>query len=401
MHMRIFGVIFVILSLLLTGCQQNPAVPDETEPTAVYDWTAGESPVSSRRIGTTRKGVNFEPHAVSPTGIYFVRQETFDDGEYLHHLDASYILYADHGSSSLHKLCGRTDCTHDNEDCNAYLYRASDLSYYQGNLFAVTGEGPDTEECKLIRMSPDGSRHIAVFDFLEFAKEHGAAYTYIDMMVDGYCEFHLYTLMEEADGSLTGEWMKTYIYMLDGTMKEPYPLEAVGDPIYQCGDLILGLSGGPVEFKCWNMDLENGTSEYLTEFPENAVWFTEQDVYYLRDGVILRRNYGTNEEVVMVDAELEETYACFAFPDCLVMASWDSGEGADRNLYFYNWAFELVDTVEIDYPLSCSAQYAVIAETVDRVILTDGNSEGQSLYYIDKSELGTGNVEIYEFVYSE
>lgn len=400
MRKRMLWVFSVIVSLLLTGCGQNPTVLDEPEPTAIYDWMAGESPVPNRRIGTTRKGVNFEPHAVSPTGVYFVRQETFDDGETLHYLDATYILYADHGSGNFYKLCGRTDCPHDNEDCNAYLYRASDLSYYQGYLYAVIGDGPYTEECKLIRMSPDGSRHVTVFDFSEFVKEQGGEFVFIDMIVDGYCEFSLYTWKEEEDGTRTDEWMKTYIYKVDGTMGEPYPLEAVGDPVYQCGDLLLALSGGPVEYKCWSMDLENGTSEYLTEFPENAVWFTEQEVYYLKDGTILKRSYETNKEEILVDTGLGESYGCITFPDCLVMASWDSGENADRNLYFYNWAFELVDTVELDYPLLYSAQDAIIAETADRVILTDGNSVGQTYYYIDKSALGTGNVEIQKFVHN-
>ncbi len=400
MYRRMLWIFFLIVTLFLTGCRQKPAVPDEPEPTAVYDWMAGESPVPNRRIGTVRKDINIEEHAVSPAGVYFVRQETFHDGENLFGLDACYIFYADHGSDTFYKLCGRTDCTHDNEDCNAYLYRGSKLSYYRGHLYAVTGEGPYTEKCKLIRMSPDGSRHVTVFDFTEFAKEQGAEFAYIDMIADGYCEFHLYTWKEEEDGTQTGEWMKTYIYRVDGTMKEPYPLEAVGDPVYQCGDLLLALSGGPVEYKCWSMDLETGTSEYLTEFQENAIWFTVQEVYYLKDGVILKRSYETNEEEILVDTGLEGSYGCIAFPDCLVMASRDSGENADRNLYFYNWAFELVDAVELDFPLSDSAQFSIIAETADRVILTDGNSRGKTYYYIDKSELGTGNVEIHKFVYN-
>ena len=44
----------LIAMLLLTGCKtsggQPPAV-DATEPTVVYDWMAGESPVMPQRMG--------------------------------------------------------------------------------------------------------------------------------------------------------------------------------------------------------------------------------------------------------------------------------------------------------------------------------------------------------------
>ena len=69
-----------------------------------------------------------------------------------------------------------------------------------------------------------------IFDFQSFASQQGAAFARAEMMIDGYCEFHLYTWHEEADGTMTGEWMKTYIYKLDGSWKEPRPLDAVGDP---------------------------------------------------------------------------------------------------------------------------------------------------------------------------
>ena len=51
----------LIAMLLLSGCQTNGGqgvVTDATDPTAVYDWMAGESPVIPERIGLKRAGVN-------------------------------------------------------------------------------------------------------------------------------------------------------------------------------------------------------------------------------------------------------------------------------------------------------------------------------------------------------
>ena len=47
----------LIAMLLLSGCQTNggqSAAVDATEPTAVYDWMAGESPVTPQRMGLKR-----------------------------------------------------------------------------------------------------------------------------------------------------------------------------------------------------------------------------------------------------------------------------------------------------------------------------------------------------------
>ena len=132
--MRKLTVFIVLMALMMAGCQSEPAtkMPD-VEPTATYDWMAGESPVPNERIGVHRSSLANGFQTVSPQGTYFLTE-----------VDSArncYILYADHGSDTFVKLCGRADCLHSDPDCNAYIYAGSFLSYYNGYLYAVSGLG--------------------------------------------------------------------------------------------------------------------------------------------------------------------------------------------------------------------------------------------------------------------
>ncbi|MBQ7344913.1 MAG: hypothetical protein IJW45_02490 [Oscillospiraceae bacterium] len=113
-----------------------------------------------------------------------------------------------------------------------------------------------------------------------------------------------------------------------------------------------------------------------------------------RDGAILRLICADQIETVMADTGLEGDYYLFCFPDCMVLASKEDRE--DDILYFYDWAFQLVDQVQIDYPHEVPAQFLIVAETVDRLILTD-SFRNVPKYYIEKSELGTGGAKVHAF----
>lgn len=393
-------IIVLALLLLLTGCQEDTASLIDEEPTATYDWMAGESPVSNRRIGLVRAGVCLDDHAVSPTGVYFAPGVFVDHGTYSTLSEDSYIWYVDHGSDTLVKLCGRVDCTHDNPDCNAYLYKGSDLSYYQGKLYAVIGEGYPSEECKLIRMNPDGSGHFELLDIMSFVESQGGAFACCRIITDGYCVLELYHWQENGDGTRDSYIEGVYFYKLDGSMQEPERLEKSGTILYHCGDMLVTLVretvSGEKRSNYYKIDLATGEKAFLMESPGVTAWFGEQEAYYFKDGHIMRQSYATGEVTSMVDTGLEGSYYAFCFRDCLVVASEDE---SDDQLYFYNWAFELVDTVKLNYPII--SRFAVSAETAERIILTSEIDKGTPLYYIDKAELGSGNVQLHEFKYSE
>lgn len=416
MKKRSLLVLLLALSLLLAGCQKEDGLlpdttrPTDPEPTAVYDWMAGESPVPVKRIGVERAGLDHAELAVSPTGVYYLYTIAYIYGETP---PSPVILYADNGSDMFIELCGRPDCTHDTVDCNAYVEGASNLTYYGGYLYVISngydssGYNPNTgtgieDTCKLLRMDPDGSNRVELLDLGEFAKENGAKYAQCDMITEGYCLFHTGNYVATSTGGVTGEAQEHYYYKLDGSMEEPEVYENNGWILYNCGDVTLtyfATSENGGEFgSYWDWDPETDKLTFLTDHPGTPGYYGEEEAYYFKDGGICRLTYATQTEEVLVDTGLTGKYYLLCLPDCMVVVNNEVSGISDKNLYIYNWAFELVDTVEISYPDNgFLLSNAILGETAERIILTDTRMYPIPTHYINKSELGTGNVEVHEF----
>lgn len=381
---------FIIVLFFLTfvvGCSTQETV-EVTETQIQYDWMVGESPISSQRTGLFRSGLCIVDHEVTSSGTYFVYND--------------YILYSDDNSDSVIKLCGRADCTHNNTDCNAYIEDGSQISCYEGYLYAVTGNLSE-EECKLIRMNLDGSNRIEMLDLLEFAKENGGDYVDCSLITQGYLVFSTYYWAQQEDDSFSGTWLEYYTYKLDGSAGDPKAVDSPGWYLYNCGDVILTYlseaENGGEYGSFWNWDIENDTLTYLCDHPGTPGYFDEENGYYYREGAVRCLNYQTQTETTLIDTGLEGDYYALFLPDCIVVVSRDKvSEGADDNLYIYNWAYELVDSIKLDYPKDdeLRMEYTIIAETAERIVLTD-SFQGIPRYYIEKAELGTGEIKVYAY----
>lgn len=405
--MKRFARLLCLLSLclLLIGCQtesepsinlpQKPNKPADAEYTVAYDWMAGESPVSTKRICSLRASVNNLYFAVSPTGCYYIQSTTGSTD--------SFILYLDNGTDTMIKLCGRPDCNHSNSDCNSYLYCGSMLSYHNGYLYAVSGANATAEQCELIRMEPDGTEHVTVLNLLAFAEAHDGDYVQSTLIANGYFVFSVYAWKNSGTGGLSGTWVETYVYKLDGSLGEPQAVDADGAILYNCGDVFLAYrneaQNGGQYGSYWNWDPETDSTTYLADHPGQPGWFDEKEAYYFKDGAICRLTYATQSEEVMVDTGLEGKYYLFVFPDCMVVASSGIGNAPDNQLYIYNWAYELVDVVRVPNVTNVSTHFLLIAETAEYFFLTD-KVNGAPKYYVSKADLGAEEVNVHTFQFA-
>ena len=403
--------LFLIAMLLLPGCKNEvgqSGVTDTTKPPAAYAWKAGESPVISQRMGLKRAGVNNADFTIAPNGVYYIYKSMIQTGS----VSYSYVLYSDHGSDTVIKLCGRADCSHNNPDCNACIAEGNNIYYHEGYLYAVSGrgsceEGLDGVGCKLIRMDMDGSNHVTVFDMNQFVQDLGYDFARCDMIDSGECLFTACEWIEVEAGPDEEAYqcspVETYRYKLDGSMDEPQPIESEGAHLYHCSDVFLtlmngarngGYNGYDVSIGHW--DMETDTVTYLTDHPGIAGFYGKEAGYYFRDGAVIRLNYETRQEERLIETGLDGDYYVMCFPDCLVVAD-QSFKATDNQLYIYNWAYELVDAVALTYLNGdFFTDQALMAETAERFILTDGTSWVPK-YYIEKSELGTGKARVYSF----
>lgn len=402
----------LIAMLFMTGCQTNggqSAAADATEPTAVYDWMAGESPVTPQRMGLKRMGTNNTDYAIAPNGVYFMYDlQRMED--YSFH--PTFVLYSDYGSDTVIKLCGRADCDHNNADCNAFIDEGNNIYYHEGYIYAISGmggtmEGYEGTRCTLIRMDMDGSNRVTILDLDQFAQDLGYDFAECDMIDSGECLFGVYEWIEEESGpnqkSYTPNWIESYRYALDGSMEEPMPIKSEGGPLYHCGDVFLTLMSGTQEggynghdYSYWDWDMETDTITYLTDHPGIAGFYGKEYGYYFRDGAVIRLNYRTREEERIIETRLEGKYFAMFFPDCIVVASKEMGAGADNQIYIYNWAYELVDTIKLPFS-GIAYDQSLFAETAERLIFTNDWTYRAPKYYIEKSELGTGKAKVHTY----
>ncbi len=390
--------------LMISGCSvradeaSNTNPVDRTsdvEPTATYDWMAGESPVPNIRIGRQRFGLNRISHAISPSGVYFIEGDPS--------VGDTYIAYFDHGSDTVVKLCGRVDCLHDNPDCNAYLEHGLAITYYGGYVYAVEGGLPfEGENCKLFRMKPDGSDRVTLLDLNAFAKENGAEYADTVEFMEDYCYFctQKWVVVDESNTSagLVTELAGSYWFKLDGSMEAPEKPEVsalyyVGDMAYTVGPAQNGGNNNGI----YSVDYTTKTSAFVIDHPGVSGAYMKTEAYYHSDGKLIRLDYGTMEEQILAVTGLSGNYLLCPLPDCFLLLAKN---GSDKNVYIYNWNFQLVDTVKLNYSYEGRTQFMLVAETAEQIIFTDDAALGDAKYYINKAELGTGNVQIHEFKYA-
>ena len=197
-------VLLLLLSLL--GCEQNRQGGEEetegmSEAPSQTD-SAGFVPQERTGIQEQYLAISDNSFECTDTGVYFLCRDIQGD---------SFLLYGDHGTDTLVKLCGRPDCDHTSQDCNAYFSTmGTSICYYDGYLYVTTISG---RSVKLFRINPDGSDRIEVMDSSGVSPGPGYTGSSDAMAWNGVFSFSLFKIDEEGN-----EETKSYYYLLDGSM---------------------------------------------------------------------------------------------------------------------------------------------------------------------------------------
>ena len=380
----------LVLVLLFTGCTGpgSPAtVPGNTTP------PGDTGPISSLRTGIATQGIYEIENASEYTedGIYVMYEYGYD----------TFLLYADHGSDTFVKLCGRPDCDHTGEDCNAHFYYCHNICYYDGYLYAIETAG---SRARLYRMNPDGTDRVSMVTSTDVGDVGGYSSLFGPLVCNGVFLFHLTDVNE--DGETVA---KSFYYRLDGSMEKPEPMNISSVAAFSDGENIMtygeAKSGIDEQLGIYRWDAETNTSIYLADLPmgiAGGYWGAETG-YYLKDGIIYQLHYADGSSEALFDTGLESGYQMSCFPDCIVIDKGCTQEERnagkqieDQVLYIYDWDFQLQGQVDIDYPMEISGEYVLCGETPDRLLLA-AKRIGVPEYYIEKSDFGTGNIEIHPF----
>lgn len=375
-------ILMVTSLLVLCGCgTQDSVTAQELQPLVNAPWMAGESPVPDRRTGLYRQNSDGPSNAVEYTasGIY-----------YLTHGD-DYLLYCDHDSDTFIPLCSRPDCSHadyegkDYWTCDAYWPGAFGICFYEGYLY-VLENGADGFGIR--RVKPDGTDR-------EWVCSLGADFSAYSMwsgmtIWNGIVTFTVHSLDDNGD-----QIQEDFYYKLDGSMDKPMPAP-VSVPRGNHGDLFIDSKD---DFYVW--DGSSAQSSFLTEYLGNG-YYTDEEAYVVLDGVISKVTYATGEVEALLDTGLEGTYDLLCYPDCLVVLETlpyielaTGGKLEKQHMYFYNWEFAPLGSIEVEYSDTVWTSTTVFFETATRIYLSL-EYDGDPSHYIEKSDFGTGDIVLHE-----
>ena len=391
-YVKNFVASFILISILcsLISCskgEKNPA----------FEFPPAEGcQVSSVRTGTQRQGIYSMGNGFECTenGAYFMCRPSKSTNYWL--------LYADHGSDTVIKLCGRPDCTHSDSECNAFFRTGVNICYYDGYLYTYGSIGDSVfGRMGLIRMNLDGSGRELVYNLSDFEKENGYGGMSGCEIFNGMFCFNL-TKLDENGKTVS----HSYYYKLDGSMKEPerggISFSAVD------GDVILGINGfnqETQEYTYGKWDPENGKTELFKADKSCSGGYLAADAYfYIEDGIIYKYVYDTKKTIPLADTGLKEgTYQLKCFPDMIIVSDFVSEEDrrndptlGDLTLHFYDWSFKSLGSVNIDYEFNPGLPGVICGETHERLMLTDAY-DLVPRYYINKSDIGSGKIEIHKY----
>ena len=388
------------LTLSLLGCEQSRR-NGETEPEGTAEPQVQAD--SACFVPQERTGIREQYLAIlgnsfecTDTGVYFMCQDMKGD---------SFLLYGDHGSDTLVKLCGRPDCDHRGQDCNAYFSTGgSSVCYYDGYIYVTTASGGSVE---LFRLNLDGSDRVKVMDSSGANPGPGYSGTVDTMAWNGVFFFSLSKIDKEGN-----EELKSYYYLLDGSMEE------LGERIPGIG----GFSDGKQRLVCseahsgmsrwmglYLWDPHTNETNYLVDVPYlcTGYWGAETS-YYMQKGVVYQLNYADGSSQAVFDTGLKGECRLSCTPDYIIVSEHipTESELAEEpeleatskvpTLYIYSWDFELLEKVEMPHPVKIWTDNMLCGETEDRLILA-AQLFGVPEYYIEKSDIGTGNVEIHPY----
>ena len=388
MKKRFKGFIFtILLCTVLASCSNSG--PSHEIPLE----QSSNCPISTMRTGTERQGIKTYGNGFecTDTGSYFMCDIN----------GISWLLYVDHDSDTIVKLCGRPDCNHTGEDCNAYFGSAKSICYYNGFLYTFYDESFTPNSGDIIRINLDGTERVTVYNVSSFEKANNCKGRYNPKVLNGI--FMADSLIIDENGQTVS---KAYYYKLDGSMKVP-KFDSFSEMLMNAdGENFLGV----VDY-----DQENDLYVYGIWEPENGVTtelFKAEDIhtrgyigtkaeYYVENGIIIENSY-TEGKKKLIDTGLNGNYQLVCFPDCMVVYEFIpefSGIALkETTLYFYGWDGSKLGNVRTNYTFNDKLLETglVCGETPERIILTD-SFDYVPRYYINKSDFGTGNIEIHAF----
>ena len=395
----------------------------QTKPTASYErhveevmnmeQTDLDSPISGIRTGVFRRVTSLGNNEFECTddGVYYLADtlpgmyDMTGEGNKKFEGYSDFIFFCPHDSDTMIKLCGRPDCTHDSKNCNAAFFGGvvGGITYYDGHLYVSTLFDDPLWLPTLWRMNPDGSGRemvLQVSSIVEGENQYmGCSGPFFQNGV-----FEAGLLYGVSDGNASGcDWLYC---RLDGKSKK-LKLTDWGMGWNDGFAMLCGSQQAPDgtidgNWHLYQWDPETDTSKQLVQLPEQIYGYWGTDAgYYFENGNVIKVNYPDGNRSVLFETGLTGKYLAQFYPDCIALLEKKSRSPEDPGMmYFYSWEGEKLGEVAIGVNNELGISLFG-GESKDRIMLRGGFDTSLPEYYIEKSDFGTGHIELHKFKYPD
>lgn len=329
-----------------------------------------------------------------------------DTGQSIYYLLSKYIYYGEKGNPAFTILCGRPECKHNNEDCNAYIPSFSfsifndEIFYYQ----IAFGDGSHTIE--LWKMQLNGSQHEKVKDVFEKPGGqllingyfHEGYFYYPDLNVDlistGYSESGIYRIALDKDSPLEK--------IIDMDDLPPFSENVIGQLTF--ADSMLYFTGTKTEgvLELWQYNVQ--THRFNKILDNWTYWghlITADTIYHYQphDG-FYELNVKDGSMSKVLDMNLDEDYGAYFSEDYILLIELKfTYEATPPTVYVYSRDYTLLNEFKLqsdDFTMTLPALMAITDEYIYFVetFMTQGNQ--QISYAIPVDTLSGDDVPIYQ-----
>ena len=347
-----------------------------------------------------------------------------EDAFYYYDIKYVHMLSKIQGKSML--LCTKANCEHNLEDyyeteCDAKFYITRGVQMYNGKLYADSKDDNDFQ--RLYRMNIDGTGREIVIDniFERFVqrKENieptdyrdlngiGAAVSweiyndkiYVTCIVDGKekdTSFFYVDVYDLDNGKRIQELTEETVYGLNGTIVDTYILQ--NKLVLLCYFSEPDDRGQYIDYiRFYEVDMNTGKiNELLEDISPVGYAVTDKGILYSEEGndvYLLDTNGDKQLCIELDDVEKSVTNSITYTGDYIFITPYfESKELIDEYGYYtkvYDKDYKLLDTI----PLPAD----IIPEVGRNQILLTLRG-GFEWYYLDPSQIGTGNVEIKKYI---
>ncbi|MDD4543415.1 MAG: hypothetical protein PHY13_06575 [Clostridia bacterium] len=300
------------------------------------------------------------------------------------------IYYSEKGNTKYVKLCNRPDCNHKTEDCNAYT-GGYYIGYYKDKIYYTSG---NSINC----MNMDGTNHMGLktlYDYPDpnFGYFHNGYFYYLIIKggtvgSPGNIDNNLYRV--KIDDNSKPEIVLTDDIILDISM-----FVVVGDTIY-----LYILNSNTWGCYLYSYSTKTNTLKKITDywFSIGAAYINENYGYcYRANEGIYKYNVATNEITLEKEIKFDNHGECVVkfLPDYIFLMHFTSEDrrvnyAKNQELYIYDWDYNLVDSLIFDKVPD--GEYGGYLTYSDDYIIFSSDYHNEPDYYINKSEIGTGNL---------